>query len=80
MLEKPKIFWVSILLNIILGLILFMINFQEFGINDFIFPYDHEYNYSSDFPIDFDNATSIFNTVQGALKQKDLNLHPVGVS
>lgn len=32
------------------------------------------------FPIDLANASSIFNTVQSALKQKDSNVHPVGVS
>lgn len=32
------------------------------------------------YPIDLNNASAVFNTVQGALKQKDSNTHPVGVS
>lgn len=32
------------------------------------------------YPIDLDNATAVFNTVNGALKQKHANIHPVGVS
>lgn len=32
------------------------------------------------FPIDFENATAVFNTVHGALKQKNANLNPVGIS
>lgn len=32
------------------------------------------------YPIDFDNATAVFNAVQGAGKQKDSNMAPVGVT
>lgn len=32
------------------------------------------------FPIDLANASSIFNTIQSALKQRDSNTHPAGVS
>ncbi|KRZ98563.1 uncharacterized protein AC631_05679 [Debaryomyces fabryi] len=32
------------------------------------------------FPVDLANASSIFNTVHSGLKQKDSNIHPVGVS
>lgn len=32
------------------------------------------------FPIDFENATAVFNTISGALKQKNSNLLPNGVS
>ncbi|EGV62899.1 hypothetical protein PSN45_001147 [Yamadazyma tenuis] len=31
-------------------------------------------------PIDLANASAVFNTVEGALKQKDANTHPVGIS
>ena len=36
--------------------------------------------FTQNYPIDFENATAIFNAVQGALKEKDANLNPVGVS
>lgn len=32
------------------------------------------------FPIDLTNASAVFNTVQAALKEKDSNIHPIGVS
>lgn len=42
----------------------------------FLDPYENFAN----FPIDLDNATAVFNTVSGALKQKNSNLLPNGVS
>lgn len=32
------------------------------------------------YPIDLENATAVFNSVNGALKQKDANMNPVGLS
>lgn len=32
------------------------------------------------YPIDLENATAVFNSVNGALKQKHANMNPVGVS
>lgn len=48
------------------------INFE----NEYVNPFQ----IYEDYPIDLVNASAIFNTVHGALKQKDANLNPVGVS
>lgn len=42
--------------------------------------YVNPFKVYEEYPIDLVNASAIFNTVHGALKQKDANLNPVGVS
>lgn len=71
-------FWVSLLLNLVL-IALCLWKYPD-STEPQIVPYVDPQNIYQQYPIDFENATAVFNTVNGALKQKDCNMNPVGVS
>lgn len=86
--SKLPAVWISVLLNIFLVFLVFWSGYPtvpslskgpvsrpSFELS----PANPADIYES-YPIDFENATAIFNTVHGALKQKDSNMNPVGVS
>lgn len=84
--------WFSILINFLLAVILFTQFFypdlQSYKFSLFLNLFDKastSYHQITDeelngFPLDFENATSVFNTVHGSLKQRNSDLSPVGVS
>lgn len=78
--------WISILANVVLSCMILwhgmrsqLFDLTKNVIKDAEFALDPETVFQR-YPVDFDNATAVFNTVHGALKERNSNLHPVGVS
>ncbi|OBA19408.1 hypothetical protein METBIDRAFT_33572 [Metschnikowia bicuspidata var. bicuspidata NRRL YB-4993] len=86
-----RVVWVSFLLNVILGC--WIVYFTSKAASHRKTPSDLLFlghrlpsifqNATENhwkFPIDFENATAVFNSVYGATKEKDSNMNPVGVN
>lgn len=86
--SSDKVFLLSLLVNIVLGCLLYLnlawlkaINLPNhtFPENTYI-KFEDAKEVHEKYPVDFLNATAVFNTIHGALKQKNSDLFPIGVS
>lgn len=80
---EPSLFFVSLLANLIFILVI-LFSRTQVAHKAYTKPPQYEQidpiRWYESHPVDFHNASAVFNTVNGAMKLKDMNLFPVGVS